>query len=129
MQTLRYEIDIPIGAYFEFFFDISDENGTAEDFAGKTAALKLQNISKSPSNKDAIVCSADCIELEPDDSEGNTIKGRILFKIKSEYTQQLEIPDSEKDPYGESGYYAIAQVSFDDGQIPIILKVRPIKTI
>ena len=128
MQTLRDTVSIPQGASFNFYFDFVDSEGNAMDFAGRTGTLKLRNIFKDANNSSLIEC-VDCIDVEPLDSEGNNIKSRIQFNIGSEYTSQLELPDNEKDPYGESGVYSIAQVTFDNGEIPIILKVKPIKTI
>jgi len=129
MITLRTTVAIPVGAKFNIYYDFSDSNGGGPmDFAGRTGTLKIKNIFKDADNSDFIECP-DCIDVEPLDSEGNNIKSRIQFNIDSQYTSQLEIPDNEKDPYGESGVYAIAQVTFDNGEIPIILKVKPIKTI
>lgn len=129
MQTLRQEVYIPISGVFNFYFVIRDSDGNPLDFTGRSATVKLKNIHEEAEESEIHTCANDCIEIEPEDSENNKIKGKIQFNIKKEDTSKLTIPKSESDPYGISGFHSVIQVDFDNGEIPIILKVRPIKTI
>ena len=121
-------VNIPIGARFIATYDFVDDLGNAEDFTTRTAAVKLKNIFDDADNKEAIDCP-DTVTVQPLDSESNAMTGRIALDIGPTLTAQLEVPEDESDPYGESGIYAIIQVTFDNGEIPLIIKVKPIKTI
>jgi hypothetical protein len=128
MQAGKDIVEIPIGATFKATYDFLDENSNTEDFEGRTATVKLKNIFKDANDGSTFEC-IDCVEVEPLDSESNKIKGRILLNIKSAYTSKFEIPSSEIDPYIESAIYGIIQVIFDNGEVPLIISVKPLKTL
>lgn len=128
MQPTRFTVDIPVGAKFSFWIDFTDEAGEPYDFVNKTGIVTIKNIDESATNKSVITCTNGAV-LNPLDVNQNAILGRIVLSIDSQFTSLLEIPDNEEDKYGESAVYAILQVKLNTGEIPLILQVRPIKTI
>ena len=128
MITGREELIIPIGGRYKKTYDFLDGLGDAEDFEGLTATLKIKNIAEEFEDEDAFECVG-AVTVEPLDSDSNIIKGRLVVDIAATDTAKIKIPESERDIYGESDRYAVMTVQFDNGEIPLIITIRPITPI
>ena len=97
--------------------------GDPEDFAGRTAIVKIKNIHEDFEDEVNTFTVGTAI-VEPLDADSNTYKGRIEVTLSKEDTLKFAIPESELDPYGDSDFYAILSIILDTDEVVLQAKVR-----
>ena len=117
------ELVIYTGLAFSVPYDFKEDDDTPISFAGKTFTGILQNLN-SDFSIEAAIEDYGTITTEPGD-----VVGRILIELNATETSMLNIPDTDLEPYTESGIYAKILV-IDNNSIPVLdIKVKPIKAL
>ena len=102
--------------------------GENEDFTGLTATIKIKNIHEEFADiKNTFEVGV--VIVEPEDIDGNAIKGRIDITLSKEDTLNFAIPQYEDDRYGESDFYGVLSITLSTSEVILQAKVKVVDSL
>lgn len=107
---------------------VNSVTGDPEDFAGLSATIKIKNIHEDFEDiKNTFEVGV--VIVEPEDIDGNAIKGRIDISLSKEDTLNFTIPQYEDDRYGESDFYGVLSITLSTGEVILQAKVKVVDSL
>lgn len=106
----------------------NSDSGEKEDLSGLTATIKIKNIHEEFEDIQNVL-EVGTATVEPLDSDGNTLTGRIDIELSKTDTLNFMIPSDERDRYGESDYYSVLTILLSTGEVALQAKVKVVESL